>query len=579
MSPTLRNLAQLGEISALSRYFGEFIVNQCNEADDAMLAYTAALISEASQRGDVCLDLNQYQSQPLFDTQSIEYGRSAVAPELAVWQQQLLSSPTVGLPGELCPLILEENRLYLYRYWYYETRLAESILDRTDTLDLTDPSGFTATLDRLYPDNQYSQQKLAVAVALRNRFAIICGGPGTGKTTTVINILTTLLEQQGDLRIALAAPTGKAAARLFDSIRQRISTGQPVVPIPDKAVTLHRLLGFSRSGAAYNHRHPLPIDCIVIDEASMVDLTLMHHLLDALHDHARIILLGDRDQLASVAAGSVLADITGRGLAAANSTHYPMADSIAILTDSYRFSGESRIGRLARLVNKGDSNAVFEMVANASDELRWQRTASDHLDSSLLDQILGQYQSVVQSESVERAFEAFDSFRVLCAVRTGPFGVEEINRVIEQNMRARGWIDNSDQFHGRAILINNNDYDTGLYNGDLGLVWKGPDDHLSACFLNGDQGIRRIAISNLPEHSPAWALTVHKSQGSEFDSVLLILPDEHQKRGLSRELLYTGITRCRSALSILAGESVLRYACDNSAQRLSGLARKLGWKD
>lgn len=571
MNPSLRTLAQQGVISALSRYFGEFIAAQGEEPDNSLLAYTAALVSEANQRGDVCIDLHSFESQALFEMPMAEYNQAPCAPDLADWREQLLASPVVGIPGSIRPLILEENRLYLYRYWYYESRVAESIVNRCGAAELADPSKLTSSLDNLYPDDAFQQQKLAVETALANRFALICGGPGTGKTTTVINILRTLLEQQPELRIALAAPTGKAATRLIDSIsRHRIAS------MPESATTLHRLLGYGRRGARYNRRHPLPFDCIVVDEASMIDLTLMHHLLEALPEHSRMILLGDRDQLASVAAGSVLADITGRGLNAPSS-HYPMSNSIALLTDSYRFDGDSRIGRLAGLVNSGETAAVLDLIVRPSEELRWSRPGSGRLDSGMLESIIDQYRPVVGAETVEQAFEAFTSFRVLCAVRSGAFGIAEINRSIEQRMRERGWIDANVQFHGRAILIDSNDYETGLYNGDLGLIWRDENDRIAACFINGDRSVRRIAIANLPDHSPAWALTVHKSQGSEFDSVLLILPDEHQKRGLSRELLYTGITRSRRSLSILAGETVLSYACDNTAQRVSGLAAKLGW--
>ncbi len=603
MSQLLETLARRGEISSLSRYFGEFIADQSDQSMDSLLACTAALVSESSQQGNVCIDLNHYQSMPLFASQWVEIDALPVAPSLGHWRSELLLSPAVGLPGEVSPLILEHDRLYLYRYWHYESQLAESISGRLETVDLPHPQKFKSMLRSLYPDDSYQQQKLAVAVALRRRFALISGGPGTGKTTTVINILRVLIGQQPDLRIVLAAATGKAASRLMESIRQRMDTIEPGdqqrALLPKRALTIHRLLGYGQSGVKFDNQHLLPVDCIIVDEASMVDLTLMYQLLDALPPQARVILLGDRDQLASVAAGSVLADMTGRGLPIIYSRdqsdwlnnvlqiengdsnimagNYPVADSIAFLSESYRFDATGEIGRLADQVNIGNSKAVLDLATQAKQSVFWLKNHSEQLESPILQQILDRYQSVIEATSIERAFEAFESFRVLCAVRNGALGIFEINRRIEQAMRTRGWIASDEQYHGRTILIHSNDYEFDLFNGDVGLLWRASDDRLYACFRDIEQGIRQITINNLPDHGPAWAMTVHKSQGSEFDSVLLILPGHHQRRALSRELLYTGITRARNELSIYANEYALEYACQNPEQRHSGLAKKLGW--
>ncbi|NNE64198.1 MAG: exodeoxyribonuclease V subunit alpha, partial [Gammaproteobacteria bacterium] len=530
--------------------------------------------SESNQQGNVCIDLGRYQLKPLFAESS------PVAPNLQDWQAELLASPAVGRPGEICPLILEEERLYLYRYWFYESELADSILRRARAINLADPGGLKAMLAKLYPSDSYQQQKTAVELAVKQRFTLISGGPGTGKTTTVINILRALLAQQADLRIELTAPTGKAAARLMEAIRQRIdaiATDDPGAKLlPQRASTIHRLLGYNKTGVKFDNQHLLPLDCIVIDEASMIDLPLMYHLVDALPPEARVILLGDRDQLASVAAGSVLADISGLGLAI-NNSHFPLAGSIAFLRDSYRFDAASEIGLIASQVNMGNSKAVLELLAHAKKNVAWKPNISDQFDNGILQHVLDQYRSVIQAESIEQAFSAFESFRALCAVHNGVFGISEINRRVELAMRAQGWLESTEQYHGKAILINSNDYESGLFNGDIGLLWRGSDERLYACFRDLEQGIRRVSINNLPDHSPAWAMTVHKSQGSEFDSVLLILPGIHQQRALSRELLYTGITRARSSLMIYASEDAINYACQNTEQRHSGLARKLGW--
>ena len=574
MSGVLEAMAKRGDISSFSHYFGEFIADQSGQSANSLVACTAALVSESNQQGNVCIDLSQHQSKPLFP-ESL-----AVAPNLRDWQTELLASPAIGRPGEVCPLILEGERLYLYRYWFYESELADSILRRAKAVNVPNPQGLKSMLTSLYPNDSYQQQRFAVELAIKQRFTLISGGPGTGKTTTVINILRTLLAQQADLRIELTAPTGKAAARLMESIRQRMDAIEiddaGAKLLPQRASTVHRLLGYNKAGVKFDKQHLLPLDCIVIDEASMIDLPLMYHLVAALPAEARVILLGDRDQLASVAAGSVLADISGLGLAI-DDGRYPLSDSIAFLRDSYRFDAASEIGLISSQVNMGNNKAVLELLDQANQNVEWKPNLSDQFDKAILQFMLDQYRSVVQAESIEKAFTAFESFRVLCAVHNGVFGITEINRHVEQAMRAQGWLESAEQYHGKTILINSNDYESGLFNGDIGLLWRDSDERLYACFRDLEQGIRRVSINNLPDHSPAWAMTVHKSQGSEFDSVLLILPGIQQQRVLSRELLYTGITRARSRLTIYASEHAIEYACQNTEQRHSGLARKLGW--
>lgn len=599
MPSILKALAGHGDISYLSLYFAEFIAAQDNQPVDSLLAFSAALVSEANQRGDVCIMLERFQSLPLFDSESIAIEEIPVAPDQSEWQATLLSSHCVGKPGQLAPLILEQGRLYLYRYWFYESELANYIKIRLDNPPVPDK----VALNTLYSNQPFNDQQLAVALVLKHRFVVISGGPGTGKTTTVINILAVLLSQQTGLRIRLAAPTGKAAARMMESIRQGLD-GRRFddclrANIPLQASTIHRMLGYRRDGFRYSRHHRLPIDCVVIDEASMVDLTLMYRLLDALPPHARVILLGDRDQLASVAAGNVLGDITGLGSSIQYSTAQiewlrsvfeptdldlpvlevdrPIADSIALLTQSYRFDAQSDIAKLAQLVNLGDSNAVINLLEQAEAPLQWFREPTEMVDKAVLDEILNRYQAVVKADSIEKAFDAFESFRVLCAVHSGPFGVDEINRRIEESLRARGWIDSGSDFHCKPVLIQSNDYELTLFNGDIGLLWRDDDNKLSACFRDIDQGLRRIALTSLPAYSPAWAMTVHKSQGSEFDAVLLVMPEPNQRRALSRELLYTGITRTRRALAIYASAALLEYACASRSQRHSGLAAKLGW--
>ena len=600
----LKTLALQGDISYLSYYFAEFIAEQSSQPLDSMLAYSAALVSEANQQGDVCIWLDRLEETRLFRSDRFALNDLPLAPDITSWRELLLSFDSIGEPGEVAPLILEDRRLYLYRFWFYESQLAEFITTRLNDTDDIDPVKLSQQLQQLYPlvsDEHINEQKLAVAVSVKRRFAVVSGGPGTGKTTTVLNILAVLLSQQPDLRIQLVAPTGKAAARMMESIRRSIDTSMldknTLELIPTQAGTIHRLLGYRQDGFVYSRQNRLPLNCVVIDEASMVDLTLMYRLFDALPADARVILLGDRDQLASVSAGNVLGDITGQGQA----IHYseqqnkllskilqqpleqtgtvgmPISDSIALLTQSYRFDSHSGIDQLAKFINRGDSESSINLLHRPDNQITWHSNNGEGPDASTLESILTSYHSVVTSDSVDQAFDAFERCRVLCAVHSSDFGVSALNQQITESMQAKQWISQNVNFSGKPILISSNDYELELFNGDIGLLWHDDEKNLRVYFRDIDQGLRSLSLNSLPDHEPAWAMTVHKSQGSEYDSVFLILPGDSHNRALSRELLYTAVTRARSKLMIDASEAALEFACLTRSQRHSGLAQKLGW--
>ncbi len=600
MKAILHNLARLGSISYLSYYFAEFIAKQSAEEIDSIVALSAALVSEANQKGNVCVIFDDYHEQPLFQCEHLKSGELPQVENVAQWRDTLLNSCCVGLPGELAPLIVEGNRLYLHRYWFYETQVAENIRQRLLSPVIFNGKALGQQINRLY--TELNDQKRAVAIAASNRFVVVSGGPGTGKTTTIINILAVLLSQDKGARIALAAPTGKAAARMIDSIQAGIENSR-ISPdirelIPSQASTIHRLLGYQQQGFRYSQQHRLPLDCVVIDEASMVDLTLMYRLLDALPPLARVILLGDRDQLASVAAGNVLGDITGNRatvhysveqnhrlqtilgeVVEANPTNAAgIADAIALLTTSYRFTGATGISQLAAFVNQGLADAVQDCLLSDDRQLNWFSGHEKAPDSDLLETMLQDYKSVLTSDNLSSAFEAFERSRVLCAVHSGAFGIDEINQRITDTMLTRGWIDNIINFRGKPLLVTRNDYEFNLFNGDIGLLWPDDNGQLVAWFRANNQGFRRLPITSLPEHLCAWAMTVHKSQGSEFDTVTLLLPPESKQLSLSRELLYTGITRAKQKLTLIGTAEMLDYACRTPSHRQSGLATKLGWK-
>jgi exodeoxyribonuclease V alpha subunit len=605
MKSLLSRLAKQGDISPLSYFFACFIAEQSATSEDALLAYSAALVSENNQAGDVCVDMNAFVGQPLFSSESIPREDLPCGIDLEPWSRCLLESPCVGSTGEVTPLILEDHRLYLNRYWLYETRVAEMITSRLLPLPAIDASEMSQHLKQLFPGSQDQQrvdaQMLAVALAANRPFVAISGGPGTGKTTTVIKVLALLLLQQPDLRIQLAAPTGKAAMRMMESIHERIDASHlpPQIRelIPQQASTIHRLLGYRNHRFYHSSSNPLALDCLVIDEASMLDLTLAYRLLDALPARARIILLGDRDQLASVAAGNVLGDITGHGQLIgysdalvdqlASQLKQPadkipratealaIADSVALLTQSYRFDADSGIGQLASLVNQGASREVVELLQAPDSLVNLRLPTGNSLQPEALEWILARYAPVLGSSDFAQAMDAFDRTRVLCAIHSGPFGVDEINRLITRRLRVPEAT--ADDYQGKPILITANDYELDLFNGDTGLLWPDQDGVLRACFRD-EGGIRELPIYSLPDHVTAWAMTVHKSQGSEFESVLLVLPSDAESNALSRELLYTGVTRSRQHLRIHSSVEVLVKACQSPTRRGSGLARKLGWK-
>lgn len=618
----LASLQAAGELSPLSVVFARFVARHCYVDEDSLLVLSAALLSERNQKGDVCVDLARYAQQILFPALG-EY-EAVVAPDVTTWQQRLLASACVGGPGDQAPMIIEDGRLYLQRFWLYECAVYEAISARLGDRPLLHQERLQEGLQRLFPEqssgnaNSPDWQKLATALAVSRRFAVISGGPGTGKTTTVVKVLALLFEQNPALRIRLAAPTGKAAARMVESIRsarQRLTlTPQIAALLPDEASTLHRLLAYQDGngfrGFRHNRQNPLLLDCLVIDEASMIDLPLMWSLLEACPTDMRIILLGDRDQLASVEAGNVLGDITGHGQALHYSqdmaawlqtvtgieakslpvaTDVPaIANSLALLRTSHRFAADSGIGALASAVNNGEVDQAQELLRSASTDVNelafsdivWltppvnSRTV---LHSQVLQWALAQYRLYFDCKEVAQALSAFAKARILCAAHEGPLGERELNRLVAERLRMAGLLTGGDETHGTPVMVTVNDYEMGLFNGDIGLLWRSEHGELEACFPDLDGAVRHIPATSLPEHVSAWAMTVHKSQGSEFDEVLLILPSEAKSPLLLRELVYTGITRARTRLLLHSSLESLAKACRTPVQRSSGLAARLGW--
>ena len=577
----MNNSPEPFEFAALDRQFARLLARLAGDKNSSELELAAKLTSWNRREGNICVHLPSVAGTT--------WGRLTL-PSLEAWTARLNQSPVVGKPGEFKPLILDTTgRLYLHRYWDYETRLAAAIRQRTASSGglVFDESKAGELLRRFFPDDQTGEsnwQRVAASTALRRRFCVISGGPGTGKTRTVIVLLALLLEltEERPMRIALAAPTGKAAARLQESLRKlkgaMPSSDSVKSRLPEESFTLHRLLG-SRPDSAffkYNAENPLPLDVIIIDEASMVDLALMTKLVEAVPPDARLILLGDRDQLASVEAGSVLGDICE---AAKTSHGGGLAGCVVQLERNYRFGSKNGLLALSRVVNAGDASAAMELLSSAGAGAAIASRplpARSQLKAALRERVIAEFGPVLDAPDPAAALAALGRFRILCALREGPLGVAGLNRFIEEILREAGKIhEQGPWYHGRPVMITRNDYSLQLFNGDVGVIW--PDQVTGqprAWFADATTGVRALLPLRLPEHETAFAMTVHKSQGSEFAGVLLLLPDRASPV-LSRELIYTGLTRASERAEVWFTEPVLRDALAQRATRTSGLQDQL----
>jgi exodeoxyribonuclease V alpha subunit len=578
---------------SMANYF-----NSQQFSDDPRHLWLAALTSYQWGRGHACLDLNALQLQPSAllgwnDEQvtALPKHLSAAAPTLP-WIQ-----------GDNSPLVLVQDtqgeRLYLRRAWNAEQSIREHILQRIN-LSIAETVDLRLQLDALF-GTEISMQRIACEVAAKNHITLITGGPGTGKTTTVVKLLALLIATSANtLRIHLTAPTGKAAARLTESITNALAQMPADVQsrIPTQTQTLHRLL---RSNSYDTRVHPLATDVVVVDEASMVDLEMMARLLASVPPTARLILLGDKDQLASVEAGAVMSQLcTGELLRAQTVT----------LTHSHRFDAASGIGKWAQAVNADNQNNAASIQAlwnaapdwlstlpnNASEDSKQDSGQTDPLHQvtklqlhnahdtklakalafgwrhwlSLLDShrtnTFEKITACTDSQAID-LLRSFNEFSVLCAVREGPFGVTQLNAQIEKSLgfTASAW------YVGRPVMVTRNDYALELMNGDVGICLPGPDGILRVAFPSLGGNVRWIVPSRLDSVETVFAMTVHKSQGSEFHHVLLVVPVQDSPV-LTRELVYTGLTRAKKNLTLwVPRPEVLLQACSRRVLRSGGL--------
>lgn len=642
-------LTESGQLRRLSGAFARFIASV--GANSPQLTVACVLLSELEGRGHSCLMLDELADDPSGqlgwtgeEWRALRAAAGVWPKNASAWRTLLAGCDQVWPVGDLDfqqPLVLDGERLYLRRYWRDETLVAEAVRGRAlGGVIAADADATIADvrhwLDVLFPHAARGGgpdwQKIACAVAMRGKLGIITGGPGTGKTYTVARLLALLFAtagpRQSGLRVALAAPTGKAAARLkqsidsaLDDLAEKVGAALPLHELAARmgaARTLHSLLGARPDTRAFQHNagNQLDVDVLIVDEVSMIHLEMMSALLAALPSTATLILLGDKDQLASVEAGAVLGDLCHNAEAGAYESETlsyvqsstgqqipesyagnggPIAQQTVMLRESRRFGGP--IGALALAVNAGNATASLQVLRDGTDgKVAWIDPAqpSDLLQLALAGRsgATGGYQAylkmiksgapegdeIVHLAWVKSVLNSFETFRILCAVREGEWGVAGLNDVIEQRLQAAGLLRRSGEWYvGRPVMVTRNDYGSGVFNGDIGLTLPDParPGALRVYFSEGDK-VRSVLATRLRNVETAFAMTVHKSQGSEFQHTVLVLPRDSGGM-LARELIYTGITRARDYFTLLTPNGqVLLDAIAQRTQRASGLRTLLG---
>lgn len=578
---------------------------------DVLKPYTY-LLSKKLADGHICLPVNPLQQE---DTGLLPEPYKASISNAHALQQSAL----VGNQHQLNkPFVLYNNNLYLQRYFNYETIL----LNRINQLVQAEKEQYERRVQVLQQNQKLTKdlfasaseagtkaqletdwQLVAAINAVINNFTIITGGPGTGKTTTVAKILALLFQANPGLKVALAAPTGKAAARMADSLKNaKLNVPEAISRqfAQLEPSTIHRLLKTTFGALHFKHNstNPIDADVVIVDESSMIDVALFAKLLDAIGDNTRLILLGDKDQLASVEAGSLFGDLcqalpnlnmfsqqraslinqlTSQS-ATLSSTHilkeihHPLFEHIVELRHSHRFSDEKGIGKFSKAIIQNDSAALETFfVLNNDEQVKLDERYSEEVFNDFVDQ----YAAYIKEKDLSAAFTKLNSLRVLCAIREGAQGLYAINKKIEDRLLHLKLLRRTGEFYEhRPIIVNSNNYELGLFNGDTGIIRTNEKGVAMAWFQDGDGQLKSVLPGYIAQADTVFAMTIHKSQGSEFKQVLLVLPDREENELFTRELLYTAVTRARETAIIQARKSLFLSATAARVKRASGIAER-----
>ncbi len=602
---------QLNDIEAIDYFLASQITKELGLQEEAVFFHLLIALQWALRQGHSCLPLIEV-AENTFWTDEDNNQTGYTFPSLQILHQSL-EGLFISIEDN-APIVLDQQASYLRRYWQYEVEVAKSIAQRMTLSPLSEQEQSKAKtiFSQLFSQNSLNNdidwQKVAVANALGRKLSIISGGPGTGKTYTVTRLLATLQAvHDGQLKILMSAPTGKAAQRLKESIAsakedlKNTHVDELIInSIPEQATTLHRLLGFRPQSLklSHNEKQPLKCDVLLIDEVSMIDLPMMTRVLRALPVEAQLILLGDADQLPSVETGNVLADIvcrehpgyqseavsqistiSGQSVTENNSSHY---SHLTLLTQSRRFGGE--IGDIAIEVISAQAQQSWQRLKqNEQQSIHINQESKSELSyfaDSLYENWLKQsckhyFLKISMAENLNDAFSALSAFRILLPTRVGERGVVHFNEVIEQQLKRKNKaIYSGDNYKGRPIMVVQNSYATNLFNGDVGLIWPDDNGKLVAWFEKEEEQYRHISLARLPSIETVYAMTIHKTQGSEFNHVAIVLPQKNMSI-LSPELLYTGLTRAKEHLTIIGSEAVWKSALNERSWRYSGLRTRL----
>ncbi len=557
------------------------------------------LLSKRMREGHICIDLNDLNKDEI----QVEF------PGFQIKKTLLENHPLVSNGKTYKPFVLDHDKLYMQRYYSYESDIiaqinafiqSENATQEYYKTQLLKHKDFIFKLFNQSTSEQVNWQYIAILSAVLNQFTIITGGPGTGKTTTVAKILSLMYTLNPKFKVVLAAPTGKAANRLSESLRQ--------VHFPDIFIqnavqkiepsTIHRLLGTQRDSIYFKHNanHPIPYDMIVIDEASMIDAALFSKLLDAVNPRSKLILLGDKDQLASVEAGSLFGDLCmaqkklntfspsrieffqhfmnhdlDLTYFQENSKHI-LFEHVIVLKHSYRFSSDDGIGKISKAIIDNQTHDILSFFENSDANVRIDQDYSEQVFQTFVDG----YHAYIEENEISLAFKKLNKLRVLCALREGSEGVVHINEIIEKYLQDKNWIRKDTEFYEhRPVMMTTNNYNLGLFNGDIGIVRKDNEGKLKVWFENSEGKLISFLPATIIEAETVFAMTIHKSQGSEFENVMVVLPKNNDSTLLSSELLYTAITRAKKSVIIQGSQTVIMDCANRRVQRGSGIIERL----